>query len=97
MDLKQTLQKFPLLQGISLGFQFCREITDAGLDRLGQGFQALNSLNHLSLNFESPFHGAKIRITDDGLKNLSQGLKKLTSLQHLTLRLQKYQFRVNIF
>ncbi len=96
MDLKQTLQKFPLLQGISLGFQFCREITDAGLDHLGQSFQALNSLKYLSLNFTPPLFGIKLRITDDGLKNLCQGLEKHTALQHLALRLQKSQNKTHI-
>ena len=69
------------------------EVTDAGVQSLGESLANLTSLQRISLNFQLIQNKESITyecrdgpgIADDGIKSLAKGLKNMTNLQSIFL------------
>jgi len=67
-------------QSLKINFGWCRDVTDEGLNVLGESLRRLGSLRSLDLKFWQCE-----KMTDQGLKNRGEGLQSLSSLQSINL------------
>jgi len=59
---------------------YWEEITDPGLESLGQSLQRMPRLESVSLDFSGC-----LKVTDKGLKSLNESIRRIVSLKSISL------------